>query len=87
MIWAIIAVGFVIPIAVGVPTRMQPLLVGMAWPAIVAIGAAIYVHAIADAPTTTIVIPFLALPSLAGSVPGGVLGWMLKLRLARPDRA
>ncbi|MEG3163072.1 hypothetical protein U1701_00520 [Sphingomonas sp. PB2P19] len=84
--WAIIAVGFLVPIAVGVPTRLQPLLVGFAWPLLVAIGAVLYVTlhpAAAGDPNAALAIPFAALFSLAGGVPGGVLGWIIKLRLAR----
>jgi hypothetical protein len=86
MPWAIIAIGFLIPIALGVPTRLQPLLVGMAGPILVAIGAAIYVnvHPIASSdPNAALAIPFAALFSLAGGVPGGVLGWIIKRRLGR----
>ncbi|WP_380785587.1 hypothetical protein [Sphingomonas sp. R86521] len=85
MNWAIIAVGFLVPIAVGVPTRLQPLLVGFAWPIIVAIGALLYVQfhpAAANDPNAALAIPFAALFSLAGGVPGGVLGWIIKLRRA-----
>ena len=83
--WAIIAVGFLIPIALGVPTRLQPLLLGFGWALLVAIVAAIYVnvHPVAsNDPTAALAIPFAALFSLAGGIPGGVLGWIIKRRLA-----
>ncbi len=86
MIWAIIAIGFLIPVAVGLFTRrVQPMIVGMAWPALVGIGAAIYVFVIAGHPgggTETLAVPFFAVPSLAGGVPGGLLGWILQRRRA-----
>ncbi len=83
--WAIIAVGFLVPILLGVPTRLQPLLLGFGWAVLVAIGAVIYVqfHPLAaDDPNAALAIPFAALFSLAGGVPGGVLGWIIKRRLA-----
>ena len=81
MIWVVIAIGFLVPIAIGVPTRLQPMLVGMAWPIAVAIAAIVYIRLIAPG-HATIAIPFYAILSLAGSVPGGLVGWILKRRLA-----
>lgn len=83
MLWAIVATGFLIPVAAGLFTRLQPMIVGMAWPALVGIGAAIYVFLIAGHPsgsTQTLAVPFFAVPSLAGGVPGGLLGWILQRR-------
>jgi hypothetical protein len=83
--WAIIAIGFLVPIVLGVPTRLQPLLLGFGWALLVAIGAVIYVnvHPVAASdPNGALAIPFAALFSLAGGVPGGVLGWIIKRRLA-----
>jgi hypothetical protein len=83
MIWAIVAVGFLIPVAAGLFTRLQPMIVGFAWAALVGIGTAIYVFLIAGHPggsTPTLAVPFFALPSLAGGVPGGLLGWILQRR-------
>ena len=42
MIWAIIAIGFLVPVAVGLLTRFPPMIAGFLWPAIVAIGTAIF---------------------------------------------
>ncbi len=91
MIWAIIAVGFLIPVAVGRFTRLQPMIAGFLWPAVVAILAVIYVFAIesrtaAEAPGT-IAIPFFALLSLVGGVPGGLVGWILQRRRLGEPRA
>jgi hypothetical protein len=88
MIWAIIALGFLVPVAVGFFTRLQPMIAGFVWPILVAVGAVIYVFAIESRVAVkapgTIAIPFFALLSLAGSVPGGLVGWILQhKRLAR----
>jgi hypothetical protein len=89
MIWAIIAVGFLMPVAVGLFTRLQPMIAGFVWPLLVAIGTAIYVygiedHSAADAPTT-IAIPLFGILSLAGGVPGGLVGWILQYKRAARD--
>lgn len=88
MIWAIIAVGFLMPVAVGLFTRLQPMIAGFVWPLLVAIGTAIYVfgiedHTAVDAPTT-IAIPLFAILSLAGGVPGGLVGWILQHKRLAP---
>ena len=41
MTWAIIAIGFLVPVAVGLLTRFQPMIAGFLWPAVVAILTAI----------------------------------------------
>ncbi|MDD1452400.1 hypothetical protein NHF48_018115 [Sphingomonas sp. H160509] len=46
MTWAIIAIGFLVPVAVGLLTRFQPMIAGFLWPVVVAILTAIYVFAI-----------------------------------------
>jgi hypothetical protein len=86
MIWAIIAIGFFVPVAVGYFTRLQPMIAGFVWPMLVAILAAIYVFGIesraaAEAPGT-IAIPFFAVLSLVGGVPGGLVGWILQYKRA-----
>ena len=82
MIWAIIAIGFLVPVAVGLLTRLQPMIAGFVWPAIVAILTAIYVYGIetrvAGQDPQKIAITFFALFSLAGGVPGGLVGWILQ---------
>lgn len=83
MLWAIVATGFLIPVAAGLFTRAQPMIVGMAWPALVGIAAAIHVFLIAghaSGSPHTLAVPFFAIPSLAGGVPGGLLGWILQRR-------
>lgn len=82
MIWAIIAIGFLVPVAVGLLTRFPPMIAGFLWPAIVAIGTAIYIYGIETRPPgedpQKIAITFFALFSLAGGVPGGLVGWILQ---------
>lgn len=84
MIWAIIAIGFLVPVAVGFFTRLQPMIAGFVWPAIVAVLTAIYVYGIeARVPgedPQKIAITFFALFSLAGGVPGGLVGWILQYK-------
>ena len=82
MIWAIIAIGFLVPVAVGLLTRFQPMIAGFLWPAVVALLTAIYVYGIeprslGDEPQK-IAITFYALFSLVGGVPGGLVGWILQ---------
>ncbi|MCP8891922.1 hypothetical protein [Sphingomonas faeni] len=82
MIWAIIAIGFLVPVAVGLLTRFQPMIAGFLWPAVVAILTAIYVfgietRALGEEPQK-IAITFYALFSLVGGVPGGLVGWILQ---------
>ena len=82
MIWAIIAVGFFVPIAVGLLTRFPPMIAGFLWPALVAILTAIYVlgietRGLGEEPQK-IAITFYALFSLVGGVPGGLVGWILQ---------
>ncbi len=82
MIWAIIAIGFLVPVAVGLTTRFQPMIAGFLWPLLVAIGTAIYVFGI-ETPgigeePQKIAITFYALFSLVGGVPGGLVGWILQ---------
>lgn len=82
MIWAIIAIGFLVPVAVGLLTRFQPMIAGFVWPVIVAILTAIYVFGIEARVTgqepQKIAVTFFALFSLAGGVPGGLVGWILQ---------
>ena len=82
MIWGIIAIGFLVPVAVGLFTRLQPMIAGFLWPAIVAILTAVYIYGIETrAPgedPQKIAITFFALFSLAGGVPGGLVGWILQ---------
>ena len=89
MIWVLIAVGFLIPVAVGFFTRLQPMIVGFAWPALVGASAAIYIFLITGAHTTdpaaSLAVPLLAIPSLAGGVPGGLVGWILQRRRLLAD--
>ncbi len=89
MIWAIVAVGFLIPVAAGLFTRLQPMIIGFVWPALVGLAAAFYVFVIAGhagGSTGTLAVPFFAVPSLAGGVPGGLLGWILqRRRLGEPE--
>ena len=49
MTWAIIAIGFLVPVAVGLLTRFQPMIAGFLWPVVVAAVTAIYVFAIEPA--------------------------------------
>ena len=82
MIWALIAVGFLVPVAVGLLTRFPPMIAGFIWPAVVAILTAIYVFGIeprdvGEAPQK-IAITFYGLFSLVGGVPGGLVGWILQ---------
>ena len=89
MIWGIIAIGFLVPVAVGLFTRLQPMIAGFLWPAIVAILTAIYVYGIETrAPgedPQKIAITFFALFSLAGGVPGGLVGWILQHRRSQTN--
>ncbi|MEG8025633.1 hypothetical protein QP162_16845 [Sphingomonas aurantiaca] len=82
MIWAIIAIGFLVPVAVGLLTRFPPMIAGFLWPALVAILTAIYVFGIetpgAGEEPQKIAITFYALFSLVGGVPGGLVGWILQ---------
>ena len=82
MIWGIIAIGFLVPVAVGLLTRFPPMIAGFLWPAIVAILTAVYIYGIETrAPgedPQKIAITFFALFSLAGGVPGGLVGWILQ---------
>ena len=82
MIWAIIAIGFLVPVAVGLLTRFQPMIAGFLWPAVVALLTAIYVFGI-ETPGVgeepqKIAITFYALFSLVGGVPGGLVGWIVQ---------
>jgi len=82
MIWAIIAIGFLVPVAVGLLTRFPPMIAGFLWPALVAILTAIYVFGFEvrgpGEQRQDIAITFFALFSLAGGVPGGLVGWILQ---------
>jgi hypothetical protein len=84
MIWAIIAIGFFVPVAVGLLTRFQPMIAGFLWPAVVAILTAIYVYGIetrgVGEEPQKIAITFYALFSLVGGVPGGLIGWILQYK-------
>jgi ABC-type proline/glycine betaine transport system permease subunit len=84
MIWAIIAIGFLVPVAVGYFTRLQPMIAGFVWPIVVALLTAIYVfgietRALGEEPQK-IAITFYALFSLVGGVPGGLAGWILQYK-------
>ena len=88
MTWAIIAIGFLVPVAAGLLTRFQPMIAGFLWPVVVALLTAIYVFAIeprgiGEEPQK-IAITFYALFSLVGGVPGGLVGWILQYK--RTDR-
>ncbi len=88
MIWAIIAIGFLVPVAVGLLTRFQPMIAGFLWPAVVALLTTIYVFGIetpgVGGEPQKIAITFYALFSLVGGVPGGLVGWILQYkRLAK----
>ena len=84
MTWAIIAIGFLVPVAVGLLTRFQQMIAGFLWPVVVALLTAIYVFAIeprgiGEEPQK-IAITFYALFSLVGGVPGGLVGWILQYK-------